>query len=331
VPLAVENISQWAIGLIYISAILLFVKDKYSAGTIIAMAGFSGAFWQPILRLANIYNSVINVCTYLERIFDTLEEKVDIIDSPNAYALPPIKGNVEFIDVCFSYEENRPVLKNVSFKINAGESVALVGETGSGKTTIVNLLSRFYEASSGKILIDGHDIKKVTLSSLRNQMGIMMQDSFLFSGNIQDNVRYGKLDATKQEIINACKNVGADKFIENIDDGYNTTITEKGSNFSQGQRQLISFARTAITDPAILILDEATSCIDSETERLVQEGLNKLLKGRTSFIVAHRLSTIINCDKIIFVKDGEIAEMGSHKQLIEQKGLYYLLYSTQQS
>jgi ATP-binding cassette subfamily B protein len=292
------------------------------------MAGFASRFWQPILNLANIYNTLVNVSSNLERIFDTLEEKVDIIDSQNSYELPRIKGDVEFKNVSFAYEENKLVLNNVSFKIEAGQSVALVGETGSGKTTIINLISRFYDITSGEILIDGNNIKDVKTNSLRKQMGIMLQDSFLFSGTVRDNIAYGKLDATDEEIISAAKLVHADKFIEQMKHKYYTKTNEKGATLSQGQRQLINFARTIISNPAILILDEATSYIDTQTERLVQEGIDSMLVGRTSFIIAHRLSTIINCDKILYIKDGCIAEMGSHNELISKKGLYYNLYNS---
>ena len=265
----------------------------------------------------------------LERIFETIDEPVTIKDAPDAKVLPPVKGEVHFEHVNFSYDENTRVLEDVSFVVKPGESVALVGPTGAGKSTIVNLISRFYDVDSGRVLIDGEDVSKVTLSSLRSQMGIMMQDSFIFSGTIEDNIRYGKLDATKEEIEKAAKTVCAHEFITNMTDGYNTAVRERGSTLSQGQKQLISFARTLISDPAILILDEATSSIDVQTEKALQQGLNAMLQGRTSFIIAHRLSTIRNCDKIMYIDDGGIQECGTHEELMAKKGCYYKLCTAQ--
>jgi len=231
--------------------------------------------------------------------------------------------------VYFQYEEDKPVLQDVSFTVKAGENVALVGPTGAGKSTIVNLLSRFYNLDSGEIYIDGQDISKVTLHSLRSQMGIMLQDSFLFSGTIGDNIRYGKLDATDEEIVKASKVVCADDFISRMSDGYDSEVKERGSLLSQGQKQLISFARTLLSDPKILVLDEATSSIDVKTEKALQQGLNAMLKGRTAFIIAHRLSTIKSCDKIMYIDDGGIKECGTHEELIQKRGAYYKLYMSQ--
>ena len=257
------------------------------------------------------------------------DEPVKIKDAEDAYELPPIKGEVEFKDVVFEYEPGHPILKGMNFKVRPGESIALVGPTGAGKTTVINLISRFYDIASGQVLIDGHEVSKVTLHSLRSQMGIMMQDSFIFSGDIRENIRYGKLDASQQEIEQAAKTVRADEFIRSMEKGYDTPVNERGSRLSQGQKQLISFARTLISDPKILILDEATSSIDTKTERLMQEGINQMLKGRTSFIIAHRLSTIKNCDRIMYIDDGRIVESGSHEELMERKGEYYKLYTAQ--
>lgn len=308
---------------------IMFIRPMATIGTIIAMGDYSQRFWRPITNLANLYNNLINTIAYLERIFETIDEPVLIQDAPDAKELPPIRGNVEFKDVVFEYEPDHPILNHMNFTVKAGESIALVGPTGAGKTTVINLISRFYDITSGQILLDGHDISGATLQSLRSQMGVMLQDSFVFSGNILENIRYGKLNATYEEIVAAAKTVKADEFIREMEHGYETEVNERGSRLSQGQKQLISFARTLIADPKILILDEATSSIDTKTERLMQEGLNELLKGRTSFIIAHRLSTIQHCDRIMYVDGGIIQECGSHNELMAQKGKYYELCMAQ--
>lgn len=297
-----------------------------SLGTIVAMGGYASRFWQPIMNLSNLFNNFVNGVSYLERIFETMDEPVKVKDKENAAEMPEIKGDVTFDKVCFSYDESAEILHDLSFDIKAGESVALVGPTGAGKTTIVNLISRFYDTTGGRVLIDGHDISEVTLKSLRSQMGIMLQDSVIFSGTVEDNIRYGKLDATAGEIKRAIKTVRAEEFIENMG-GLSAPIIERGASLSQGQRQLIAFARTLLSDPKILILDEATSAIDAKTEKLLQDGLDMLLKGRTSFIIAHRLSTIRNCDKIMYVSNKGITECGTHDELIAKKGDYYKLYT----
>ena len=319
---AIVNASVYGAG-------ILLIRPMATFGTIIAMGDYSWRFWRPITNLANLYNNLINTIAYLERIFETIDEPILIEDAPDAKALPSIRGNVEFKDVVFEYEPGHPILNRMSFQVKAGESIALVGPTGAGKTTVINLISRFYDISSGQILIDGHDISKATLHSLRSQMGVMLQDSFVFSGDIQENIRYGKLDATDEEVVAAAKTVKADEFIREMEHGYKTEVNERGSRLSQGQKQLISFARTLIADPKILILDEATSSIDTKTERLMQEGLNELLKGRTSFIIAHRLSTIQHCDRIMYVDEGIIQECGSHDELMAKKGKYYELCMAQ--
>ncbi len=326
---AIDNVAVCVRGAIYLVGLLIIGGGNVSLGVIVAMSSYASSFWQPILNLGNIFNNFINNIAYLERIFETLDEPVTVDDAPDATEMPTIKGNVTFEDVTFSYEDDKKVLENVSFTVKAGESVALVGPTGAGKSTIVNLLSRFYNLKGGRILIDGQDISKVTLHSLRSQMGIMMQDSFIFSGTIEDNIRYGKLDATMEEIRRASKTVKADDFINQMPYGYKSEVKERGSLLSQGQKQLISFARTLLSDPKILILDEATSSIDVQTERALQEGLNAMLKGRTSFIIAHRLSTIKNCDKIMYISDGGITECGTHDELMKKKGAYYRLYMSQ--
>jgi len=251
---------------------------------------------------------------------------MEVSDIQGAIELPPIRGHVEFSNVNFSYEKGYPILKDVNYVITPGTTVAIVGPTGAGKTTIVNLLSRFYNPDSGQVLIDGIDLKTVQIRSVRKQVGVMLQDSFLFSGTIMDNIRYGKLDATDEEVINAAKAVQAHDFISAYPDGYNTEVNERGSGLSAGQRQLISFARVLLADPRILILDEATSSVDTETERAIQSGLTRLLKGRTSFIIAHRLSTIRNADIIFFIQDGKIMESGTHEELTRLGGFYSKLY-----
>ncbi|MCR5637861.1 MAG: ABC transporter ATP-binding protein/permease [Lachnospiraceae bacterium] len=325
----IDSISVVIRAAILLFGLVIFGTGNTTVGTIIAISSYAARFWQPIMNLGNIFNNFINNIAYLERIFETLDEPVTVTDAENATKMPDIKGEVEFKNVTFSYEKDRPILKNVSFKVKPGESVALVGPTGAGKSTIVNLVSRFYNIDSGKVLIDGVDISKVTLNSLRSQMGIMLQDSFIFSGTIADNIRYGKLDATDEEIKKASSTVCADSFISKMPEGYETEVHERGSTLSQGQKQLISFARTLISDPSILVLDEATSSIDVQTERALQIGLNAMLKGRTSFIIAHRLSTIKNCDKIMYIDDGRIVESGSHEELMAKRGEYYHLYTAQ--
>ena len=325
----IDAISVCIRAAIFITGMILFGQGSKSIGVIVAISSYSSRFWQPIMNMGNIFNNFLNNMAYLERIFETLGEPVTVDSLPDATEMPPIKGGVTFKNVSFSYEKGKEVLHDVSFDIKPGMSVALVGPTGAGKSTIVNLISRFYNVDSGQILIDGTDISKVTLPSLRHQMGIMMQDSFIFSGTIKDNILYGKLDATDEEIKKAARLVCADKFIEGMQDGYRTEVKERGSLLSQGQKQLISFARTVLSDPAILILDEATSSIDVQTERALQQGLNSMLKGRTSFIIAHRLSTIRNCDLIMYIDDGGITEAGTHDELMASCGDYYKLYTSQ--
>lgn len=323
---SVDTISAVISAAIYFCGLLVIGPANISLGTIVAMGGYASRFWQPIMNLSNLFNNFVNGVSYLERIFETMDEPVKVKDKENASEMPEIKGDVKFDKVCFSYDESAEILHDLSFDIKAGESVALVGPTGAGKTTIVNLISRFYDTTGGRVLIDGHDISEVTLKSLRSQMGIMLQDSVIFSGTVEDNIRYGKLDATSDEIKRAIKTVRAEDFIENMG-GLSAPIIERGASLSQGQRQLIAFARTLLSDPKILILDEATSAIDAKTEKLLQDGLDMLLKGRTSFIIAHRLSTIRNCDKIMYVSNKGITECGTHDELIAKKGDYYKLYT----
>lgn len=326
---ATDNVSTLVRAAIFVVGLLVLTPAAVSLGTIVAMTSYASSFWQPIMNLSNIFNNFINNIAYLERIFETLDEPATIADKPNAQDIGDITGEVKFDDVTFSYEQGKTVLEHISFDVKPGESVALVGSTGAGKSTVVSLLSRFYDLDSGKITIDGKDISQATLHSLRSQMGIMLQDSFIFSGTIYDNIRYGRLDATEEEIREAAKIVCADEFINEMKDGYMTEVNERGSKLSGGQKQLISFARTLLSDPKILVLDEATSSIDARTEKLLQQGLQRLLVGRTSFIIAHRLSTIKNCDKIMYIDNKGIAECGTHDQLIAKKGEYYKLYTAQ--
>ncbi|HCS99280.1 MAG TPA: multidrug ABC transporter ATP-binding protein, partial [Enterococcus faecalis] len=287
---AVQNISVITTCFIYFVGIRQ-LGVSVTTGTLIAFIGYINNFWNPVINIGNFYNSLITATAYLERIFETMDVVPEIQDAPHAIALPPIKGTVDFQHVYFRYEEGKNILNDVSFHIEPGQTIALVGPTGAGKTTIINLLSRFYDVNEGAVKIDGYDVRDVTLRSLRKQMGVMLQDTFIFSGTIIENIRYGNLAATEEEVIQAAKIVRAHDFIKDLKDGYETVVEERGSTLSAGQRQLISFARALLADPKILILDEATSSIDTKTEELLQEGLQQLLKGRTSFIIAHRLST----------------------------------------
>ena len=325
----IDTISVFVRASIYLFGILLFGTGQKSLGTVVAISSYASFFWQPIMNLGNIFNNFINNVAYLERIFETIDEPVEIADKEGAEDIGEVLGKVEFDHVTFSYDGEEEVLKDVSFTVEPGQSIALVGPTGAGKSTIVNLLSRFYDVQKGSIRIDGKDISEVTLGSLRSHMGIMMQDPVIFSGTVEDNIRYGKLDASSPQVREAGKIVCADAFIRRMPEGYRTVVKEHGSSLSQGQKQLICFARTVLSDPSILILDEATSSIDVQTERALQQGLNSMVEGRTSFIIAHRLSTIRNCDRILYIDNGGIAESGSHDELMAKKGYYYKLYTAQ--
>lgn len=328
---SVDIISVITTSAIYVLGIhwMFDASSPITVGVLIAFTSYVSRFWQPINTLAGFYNSLLTAISYLERIFETIDEPVAVKDAENASEMPLIHGDVQFRHVSFSYEPGIKILDDVNFHANQGESFAIVGPTGAGKTTLVNLLSRFYNLDSGQILIDGTDISEVTIHSLRSQMGVMMQDSFIFSGTIMDNIRYGNFTATDEEVIRAAKTVCAHDFIMELENGYYTEVNERGSRLSAGQRQLISFARALLADPKILILDEATSSIDTETEIVLQKGLNELLKGRTSFIIAHRLSTIKNSSCIMYVDRGNILERGTHDELMKQHGEYYRLYMSQ--
>ena len=317
------NVSLWFTG------IMILGIDSVSVGTLVAFGTYISMFWQPIMNLSNFYNQLITNISGAERIFEILDTDAEIVDADGVTQMPGITGSVDFEHVGFSYEEGTDVLNDVSFHINPGETIALVGPTGAGKTTIVNLISRFYDIQKGVIRIDGHDIKEVSIESLRQQMGIMTQDNFLFTGTIRENIAYGKLDATDEEIIAAAKAVHAHDFITKLPNGYDTKLEERGGGLSVGQKQLLAFARTMVSMPKILILDEATSSIDTKTELLVQDGIEALLKGRTSFVIAHRLSTIQKADRIFVIDNGGIVEEGNARELMAKKGTYYKLYTAQ--
>ncbi len=321
----------WGIGtvMLYFTGIVILGPGKVSIGTFIAFGTYISMFWHPIMNLSNFYNQLITNISGAERVFEIMDVEETIKDAQDAIPLPPIAGKVCFDHVAFSYDGNTNILDDISFTIAPGETIALVGPTGAGKTTIVNLISRFYDVQKGAVLIDGHDVKKVCIESLRSQMGIMTQDNFLFSGTINENIRYGRLDASKEEIVRAAKAVHAHDFIMKLEKGYDTELSERGGGLSAGQKQLIAFARAMVSNPKILILDEATSSIDTKTELLVQAGIEALLKGRTSFVVAHRLSTIQKADRIFYIDNGSIMEQGSPDELMKSKGAYYQLYMSQ--
>mgnify|MGYP004575086857 CR=1 FL=1 len=297
--------------------------NPLSLANLLLILWYLGRFWEPLNTLSNFYNSILSAMASVERIFEIMDTQSDIQDKPEAKDLPPIEGRVDFEHVDFWYSPDKVVLKDLSFSVKPGQTIALVGPTGAGKSTVVNLISRFYDVCGGSVKVDGHDVRDVKLRSLREQMSVMMQDSFIFSGTIMDNIRYGKLDATDEEVIAAAKAVSAHDFIMGMEKGYQTEVNERGSSLSVGQKQLISFARALLNDPKILILDEATSSIDTHTELLIQKALDVLLKGRTSFVIAHRLSTIRSADCIMVIQDKNIAEKGTHEELIRLEGGHY--------
>ena len=329
----VDTVSNATVALLYAAGALWLRNatngDPVSVGAIVAFVGYIWRFWLPVNNLANFYNALLNSAAYIERIFEFLHEPVVIEDRSDAQVLPRIEGLVKFNQVSFAYEEGHPVLDNVSFEARPGDSIALVGPTGAGKSTIINLLCRFYDISTGTITVDGYPVGSVTLDSLRTQMGIMLQDPFLFPTTIMENIRYGRLDACDEACIEAAKAVHAHEFILHLSNGYQTVINDQGSGVSAGERQLISFARVLLADPRILILDEATASIDTQTEKALQQGLDRLMAGRTSFIIAHRLSTIKNASRIMVIADRNIVESGTHRELLEMKGHYWHLYNSQ--
>ncbi len=315
--------------LMYYVGIKVIGVEDVSIGTLIAFGTYMGMFWQPIQNLSNFYNQLVTNIAAAERVFEILDTDPCVKNACDAKNLPEVKGDVKFENVTFSYGNGIKILENMSFCVNAGETIALVGPTGAGKTTVVNLLSRFYDIQEGAIKIDGHNIQEVTLKSLRKQMGVMTQENYLFTGTIMENIRYGNLGATDEEVYRAAEMVHADDFISKLPEGYNTKLSERGGGLSNGQKQLVAFARTMLSKPKILILDEATSSIDTHTEILVQQGIENLLKGRTSFVIAHRLSTIKNADRIFVIDDGGIVEQGTPAELMDSKGFYYELYMSQ--
>jgi ATP-binding cassette subfamily B protein len=307
----------------------MVVQGLATVGTMAAFVNYARQFGRPLNQIANLYNMIQSALAGAERVFEILDEDPELFDIPDAPLLDKIEGQVVFDRVCFGYEPDVPVLKNVSLHAEPGQTIALVGPTGAGKTTIINLLSRFYDIDNGAIRIDGHDIRTVQRAGLRRQLGIVLQDTFLFTGSVMDNIRYGRLDATDEEVMAAARLANADLFIRHLPQGYDTPLSERGSNLSQGQRQLLAIARAVLADPRILILDEATSSVDTRTEMRIQEALLRLMKGRTSFVIAHRLSTIRDADQVLVINDGQIIEQGNHKALLAQQGFYHNLYMSQ--
>lgn len=307
----------------------LAIKGLVSIGTIAAFITYSRRFAEPLRQLGNLYNQIQGALAGAERIFELLDTEPDHADHPNARILENLKGEVTFKDLTFSYLPGTPVLKDINIKAKPGEKIALVGHTGAGKTTLVNLLSRFYEMDEGSIEIDGVDIRDISRDSLRKNLGIVLQHSFLFSESVMENIRYGRLNATDEEVIKAAELAYADEFIRKLPKGYQTRLSERGSNLSEGQRQLVTIARAILADPAILVLDEATSSVDTRTEVLIQHGLQELMKGKTSFVIAHRLSTISNADQLVVIDQGRVVESGNHIELLKKQGFYYRLYQSQ--
>jgi ATP-binding cassette subfamily B multidrug efflux pump len=308
---------------------LLALQGLVSVGTIATFISYGQRFIQPLRQLANMYNSIQAALAGAERVFEIIDTRPEIQDAPDAVPLASLQGNVRFEQVSFGYRPDTPVIKEMDLAAGAGQIVALVGPTGAGKTTIINLLTRFYEVDAGRITIDGRDIRQIGKADLRRQLGLVLQDTFLFSDSVLENIRYGRLEASDEECIQAARLADADHFIRQLPQGYQTLISERASNLSQGQRQLLAIARAILADPGILILDEATSSVDTRTEARIQQALLRLMQGRTSFVIAHRLSTIRDADKIIVIDNGQIVEQGTHQQLLDRRGFFYHLYVSQ--
>lgn len=319
----------WNIGTLCLYGVALYLilngSSHVDAGTVVAFISYMGLFSGPLTQIAIIIQQLAQVSSNLEQVFDTIDYEVDIKDEEGDVSLKNVRGQVDFDNVTFSYEDDINILENVNLHVKPGETIALVGPTGAGKTTIINLITRFYDVTGGLVKIDGNDVRKVTLESLREEVGVLMQDPFIFKGSVMENIRYGRLDATDEECINAAKYIYADEFIERLPNGYDEELEERGEGLSAGEKQLISFARIILKNPSVIILDEATSSIDTETENMIQKALDVILSEKTAFIVAHRLSTIRNADRILYIADKGIAEEGNHEELMEKKGLYYRL------
>ena len=324
---AINNMTYAVV--VAVGGIIMVMGGAMTLGIISNFIIYSKQFARPLTELANQVNMIMSAMAGAERVFEVLDETEEEADAPHAYEMGEIEGDVVLTDVNFSYEKGHPVLKNVNLYARPGQTIAFVGPTGAGKTTIINLLTRFYDIDSGTITIDGHDIYKTTRNSLRSALSIVLQDTYLFTDSIKENIRYGRLNATDEEIKEAAKLANAHEFIRRLPDGYDTMLTDGGGNLSQGQRQMISIARAILANPSVLILDEATSSVDTRTEVKIQEAMHNLMKGRTNFVIAHRLSTIKDADLIAVVNHGEIIERGNHQQLMEKKGFYYNLYTNQ--
>lgn len=306
-------------------ALILGGNDLITAGVVITFTTYMSSFQDPLSQISTIIQELAQVCSNLEQVFETIDYPLGIQDKENAVTLKDVKGRVDFNDVTFAYEEGVNVLEHFNLHVRPGETIALVGPTGAGKTTIINMLTRFYDVQEGSVTIDGVDVRDATLDSLRREVGVLMQDPFIFKGTVMDNIRYGKKDATDEECIAAAKTIFADKFIRRLGDGYEHMLEERGAGLSAGEKQLISFARIILKNPSVIILDEATSAIDTETELLIKQALDVLIRDKTAFIVAHRLSTIRNSDRILYISNKGIAEEGTHEELMAKKGLYYEL------